>query len=53
MIGVDKTFEIIKSGCTELPALSCQDHEDADTRLRMFAHAAYCVQTYGCNIKVL
>ena len=32
------TFEITKSGCTELPALSCKEHEEADTI--MFVHAA-------------
>ena len=44
-------FEITKSGCTEFPALSCKEHEEADTR--MFAHATDCVQTYGCNVVVL
>ena len=51
VIGVGKTFEITKFGCTELPTLSCKEHEEAGTRI--FAHAAYCVQIYGCNVVVL
>ena len=51
MIGVGKSFESIKSGCTFLPALPYKDHEETDTR--MFAHAAYCVQTYDCNVVIL
>ena len=49
-LGVSKTFEITKSGYTELPALACKDQEEADTR--MFVRAVYCVQTYGCNVVV-
>ena len=33
------------------PALSCKEHEEADTR--MFAYATDCVQTCGCNVVVL
>ena len=51
LINPSKTFEITKSGCTELPELACKEHEEADTR--MFAHAAYCVRTYGCDVVVL
>lgn len=45
-----RTIEITKSGCTELPELACTEHEEADTR--MFAHAAYCVQHYDCDVVV-
>ena len=47
-MGVGKTFA---SGCTELPTVSCKEHEEADTR--MSTDAAYCVQTYACNAVVL
>ena len=45
-----KTIEITKSECTEIPELACREHEEADTR--MFAHAAYCIQNYNCDIAV-
>ncbi|MEW8545282.1 MAG: hypothetical protein AB2693_17300, partial [Candidatus Thiodiazotropha sp.] len=46
----EKTIEITKAGFMELPDLACSEHEEADTR--MFAHAAYCVQKYGCEVAV-
>ena len=34
----------------EVLALSCKEHDETYTR--MLPHAAYCVQTYGCNVVV-
>jgi hypothetical protein len=46
-----KTVEISKRECQELTDLSCEKHEEADSR--MFAHVAYCVQEYGCDTAVI
>ena len=38
----ERTVLLVRDSCAQLPELSCEKHEEADTG--MFAHIAYCVQ---------
>jgi len=46
-----KTFLLTAAGSSEIPDLSCTDHEEADTRI--FAHISYFVNQYGCQRAVI
>ena len=46
-----KTLLLTAAGSSEIPDLSCTDHEEADTRI--FAHISYCVNQYVIPVYVV
>jgi len=46
-----KTLLLTAAGSSQIPHLSCTDHEEADTRI--FARISYCVNQYGYQRAVI